>query len=142
GCASEGLAAFAIVHCLGWRRTCNAGDAAIAQKLDIPAKRDGADLPPRAPTIVKPDQLRTEADGKCRHPDAAPTRNQKMAEFVEEHDDRQNEDERHHIAGKPASPHAQAADKIHGGHPRHASPALALVTIGLTHDSGPPARPK
>ena len=50
---------------------------------------------------LKPNELRAEADRENQHADAAPARDQEMAELVEEDHDGQNEQERHDVADNP-----------------------------------------
>ncbi len=46
---------------------------------------------------LNPNQFRTETDRKYQHANAAHARNQEMAKLVEEHDNRQNKQERNEI---------------------------------------------
>ena len=85
----------------------------VAEEFHIAAERDGRDFPARAVAVVEAGNLGTEADREDQHPDAAPARHQKMAELVEEHDDGQDEQERHHIADEAAAKCAQAAHNFH-----------------------------
>ena len=80
----------------------------VAEEFHVAAKRNGGDLPARAVAVVEAGELGAKADRKYQHPDAAPARHQEMAKLVKEHDDRQNEQKRHHIADEAAAECAQA----------------------------------
>ena len=86
-----------------------AGGVLVAEEFHIAAKRNGRELPARAVAVVEADKFGAETDREHQDPDAAPARDQEMAELVEEHDDRQNEQERDDIADdrrrtRPSSP--------------------------------------
>src|SRR2546430_16861381 len=65
----------------------------VADKLHIPAQRNGRELPAGTVPIGEAEELAPEPDGKHLHPNAAPPRHEKMAELVEKNDDGQNEQE-------------------------------------------------
>src|SRR3982750_3475273 len=78
----------------------------VAEELHVAAERNRRDLPARAVAIVKAEQLGPKSDREGEHAHAAPSRDQKVPELVKENDDRQNEQERNDVAGKPAAPRA------------------------------------
>ena len=75
----------------------------IAEKFYIAAERNCGNLPSCPIAVVKSGDLGTEANGEHQHLDAAPARHQKMTKLVEENDDGQNEQKRHHIADEAAA---------------------------------------
>jgi hypothetical protein len=66
--------------------------------------------------IVESKQFAAKADGKHLNPHAAPARDQKMTELVEEHDDGQDEQERNRIADEPMAQRIETMKKKLG-HP-------------------------
>ena len=60
--------------------------------------------------VVEAEQFRAEPDGKHQHADAAQPRDQKMPEFVEEHDDRQHEQKRNDVPDEASSPNEPIPD--------------------------------
>ena len=80
----------------------------VAEELHVAAERDGGELPAGAVAVVEADEFRAETDRKSQHPHAAPARDQEVAELVEEHDDRQDEQKRDDIAGRARRQSAQA----------------------------------
>ena len=84
-------AALLLGHVSDRRLIGNAGGIIVAEELYVPAERNGGNFPPRAMTIVEAEKLGAEPDRKNQDLDAAPAGDQEMAELVEEHHERQNE---------------------------------------------------
>src|SRR5205814_10011563 len=93
----------------------HAGRVLVADEFHIAAERNGRELPAGAVAIGEAQKLAPEPDRKNLHPNAAPPRHEKMAEFVKENHDGQNEQKRHDqvISGCPAAPAANTREKLH-----------------------------
>ncbi|MGY4294725.1 hypothetical protein ACVWXN_002820 [Bradyrhizobium sp. i1.4.4] len=85
--------------------------ALVAEELDVAAERDRRDLPAGAMAVVETDQLRSETEREGQHPNARPARDQEMAEFMEEHDDRQDEQEGNRVAEEPMAQRIETMDE-------------------------------
>jgi hypothetical protein len=60
--------------------------------------------------VVETDQFRAEAERERQHLHPGPARDQEVTEFVEENDDRQDEQEGNDVADEPM---AQRTETIH-----------------------------
>ncbi len=72
--------------------------ALIAEEFDVAAERDRGQLPAGAVAVVEAQKFRAETDREGQDPHAGPARDQEVAKLMEEDDDRQDEQERNHIA--------------------------------------------
>jgi len=72
-------------------------DVGFAEHLDVTAKRNGADFPAGVVLIGPTEDFRTEADGKHLDPHSAAARDPVVAPFVDEHQDRQHDQENHDV---------------------------------------------
>ncbi len=68
-----------------------AGGVLIAEEFYVAAQRNGGNFPAGAVAIIEADDFRAESDGKHQDPHAAPAGDQEMAEFVEKHDQAEDE---------------------------------------------------
>ena len=84
----------------------------VAEEFDVAAERDQRQPPARPLAIVKPEDLRPESDRKHLDCHAAPAGHEEVAEFVEEHHDREDEQERHHIADRRRAKTANNNDYV------------------------------
>ena len=108
----EAVPALLLAHG-GYRRLVgNASRVFVAEELYVTAEWNGAQLPPRAMAVVEAEQFGTEPDGKDQHPDAAPAGDQEMAELVEKHHERQDEQKRNEIAEHAATQRVDPRQKI------------------------------
>jgi hypothetical protein len=85
----------------------------VPQELDVAAERNQRHAPARALAIVETEKLRSEADRKHLDGHAAPARHQEMAELVEKHDDGEDEQKRHDIAGDCRAHIAEQGTQAH-----------------------------
>jgi hypothetical protein len=72
----------------------HAGAVLVIEELDVAAERDPCEAPAGAIPVIESEDFAPEADGKGLDLHAAPAGDQKMAELVDEHHDRQHEQER------------------------------------------------
>ncbi len=75
-----------------------AGHVDVAMKLDVAAERDGGEAPSGPLAVDEACHLGTEAQGEHVDLNPAPSPDQKVTEFVEEHHDGEHEQEGHEIA--------------------------------------------
>src|SRR6266849_974295 len=68
----------------------HAGGVFVAKEFYIPAQWNGRELPAGAVPVGEAEELAPEPDRKHLNPNAAPSRDQEMAELVKENDDRQD----------------------------------------------------
>ena len=80
----------------------HAGGIFVAEEFHVAAERDGGDFPPRAVAVVKTDDFGPKANGKHQNPHAAPARDQEMPQFMEEHDQAEDEQKGHEVADHAA----------------------------------------
>src|SRR5215831_13827971 len=81
----------------------DAGRILVAKKFHITAEWNCREFPARAVAVVEAKKLRAEPNGENQYPDPAPAGDQEMAELVEEHHQRQDEQEGDEIAEQAAS---------------------------------------
>jgi hypothetical protein len=62
----------------------------VAKHLDVSAKRDGAEFPPRAGLVPPSEQLGAEADRKNFDPNSIPARDQVVPKLVDKDEHGQN----------------------------------------------------
>src|SRR5580704_5341920 len=74
----------------------------IAEEFYIAAERDGGDFPARAVAVVKADDFGAKTNGKHQDPHATPARDQEMTQFVEEHDQAEDEQKGHDVTDHAA----------------------------------------
>ena len=92
----------AVIHlgkALGIR---HAGGILVAEEFYVAAERDGGDFPARAVAVVKTDNFGPKTNGKHQDPHAAPARDQEMTQFVEEHDQAEDEQKGHEVTDHAA----------------------------------------
>ena len=92
------------------------GLGVVAEELDITAERHGRNLPARAVAVVETGQFRPEAERERQHFHARPAGDQEMPEFVEENDDRQNEQKGDNVTDEPMAQRIETMQKKLG-HP-------------------------
>src|SRR6516162_11150783 len=85
-------------------RIWDTGRVLVAEEFHITAERNGGQLPAGAVTVVKAKKLRAESDGENQHPHPAPAGDHEMAELVEEHHQRQDEQETEDEVAEHAAP--------------------------------------
>src|SRR5215469_4736420 len=98
----KAVAALLIGH--GGKRGCirDAGRVLVAEEFHITAEWNRREFPARAVTVVEAKKLGAEANGENQYPDPAPAGDQEMAELVEEHHQRQDEQKGDKIADQAA----------------------------------------
>jgi hypothetical protein len=100
----EALRLLGLVHGRQARTIRHAGGVLVAEEFHIAAQRNGGNLPPRTVTVVEAYEFRAKTDGKHQNLHPAPTADEEMPQFVEEHDkaeDKQKgDDQTGHIAPK------------------------------------------
>ena len=131
---------------VGRRGAFNAGDIGVAVKLDISAERKRAHAPAGAAQIHPGKELRPEAQRERVDFDPAPSPNQIMAEFVNEHDRAQDHDERNDVPPQPGNEVRNSIQQRHrtSGTAQSARPGSAgcrwiMVSKALQH---PPVQAK
>src|SRR5512135_2137152 len=87
-----------------------ARDIVVVDELHVAAKRDPRDPPAGAVAVIEADDLGAEADREHFDGDAAPARDDKMAEFVEKYDDGEDEEEGEQIREKGVAEPRKLAD--------------------------------
>jgi hypothetical protein len=100
-------------HALQGRLGGNAGTVLVVEELDIAAERDPSDAPAGAVPVVKTVDLLAEADGKGLDLHAAPAGDQEMAELVNEHDHRQDEQEGQQYSQEAPDPAQSLTQESH-----------------------------
>src|SRR4029079_3967628 len=75
----------------------HAGAVVVVEELDVAAERDPGEAPARAVLVGEAEDLAAEADGEIPHPDAAPARDQEMAELVNDDDRGEHEEEHNRV---------------------------------------------
>src|SRR5262245_7473941 len=88
------------------------GRILVAEEFHITAEWNGGELPAGAVTVVEAEKLRTEPDGENQYPHPAPAGDHEMAELVEEHHQRQDEQERDEVAKHAAPQRVDSRQKI------------------------------
>ena len=89
-----------------------AGRVVVAEEFYITAKWNSRQFPSGAVTVVEAEQLGPKADGENQHSDAAPARDQEVAEFMKEHDDGQDEQKRDEVTQHAAAQRVDPGKKI------------------------------
>src|SRR3984893_19471103 len=74
----------------------------VSEKFHITTKWNRREFPTRAVAVVEAKKLRAEPNGENQYPDPAPAGDQEMAELVEEHHQRQEEQEGDEVAKRAA----------------------------------------
>src|SRR3984893_9538190 len=74
----------------------------VAEKFHITTKWNRREFPTRAVAVVEAKKLRAEPNGENQYPDPAPAGDQQMPELVEEHHQRQDEQEGDEVAKRAA----------------------------------------
>src|SRR3984893_7372219 len=75
----------------------------VAEKFHITTKWNRREFPTRAVAVVEAKKLRAESNGENQYPDPAPAGDQEVAEHVENHHQRQAEEEGDEIAEQAAT---------------------------------------
>src|SRR5262249_22686826 len=73
-------------------------------------ERNGRNLPPGSVAVIEANEFRSESQGKGQNLHTGPTGHEEVAELVEEHHDRQDEQKRDHIADQGMT---EALDTMH-----------------------------
>jgi hypothetical protein len=119
--------AFGLVHGGERRLVRHARGVLVAEEFHIAAQRDGGELPTGAVAVREADELAAEADREHQDPHAAPACDHEVPELVEEHHDRQDEQERNDPVEEPVSPRPDARKKIHQYLVPRTQPALPKI---------------
>ena len=80
----EALRLFAGCHLVDFLCRRRAGSVRIAHKFHVPAERQQTEFPPRAVTIVNPEELRAKSDGENLYAYVVGSGDQIMSKLVEE----------------------------------------------------------
>src|SRR3984893_7918290 len=100
---NEAVAALLIGHRGTPGRSRDTRRILVAEEFPITAKWNRREFPTRAVAVVEAKKLRAESNGENQYPDPAPAGDQEVAELVEEHHQRQDEQEGDEIAEQAAS---------------------------------------